>query len=386
MTNPNADTGMEKNSCILVADDNEVNQKITQLMLQKAGYRVDVVENGQQAVETCRQNHYDLILMDIKMPLMDGYEATKKIRNAEGGMWNKIGKNSDLKSEIRNHKSEIERLPIIAMTAHAMAGDEQKSIKAGMNDHVTKPIDPGQLFAALQKWIKPGEKIIERQQPPVPTKHPESDQTVPNEEALPESLPGFDLAAGLKRLMGNKCLYRKLLVDFGTKYVETASEIRKAIDAKDFEQIHSLIHNLKGLAGNLEAGDLQAAAVEMEKLVKGQTDKTISDKELNQKFAELEKAINRALEAVQTLGLPAEEKIVEPSAEWLAEVPVEQVKEATDRIKTAVELGDVMKIKSIAEELKSESDAVAPLCDELIRLADDFDFDGIQKIVLQLDR
>ena len=89
--------------------------------------------------------------------------------------------------------------------------------------------------------------------------------------------------------MGSDCR-RKLLVDFGTKYVETASEIRKAIDANDFEQIHSLIHNLKGLAGNLEAGDIQAAAVEMEKLVKGHGDKTISNKELNQKFAELEKA------------------------------------------------------------------------------------------------
>jgi signal transduction histidine kinase/DNA-binding response OmpR family regulator/HPt (histidine-containing phosphotransfer) domain-containing protein len=391
---------------VLLVEDNEINQQVALEILQGAGLNVTVANNGKEGVDAATKNQYDAILMDIQMPVMDGYEATKRIRDwevgmreeevgsrkaevgigkSESGMRNKIRENSDLKSEIRNHKSEIKSVPIIAMTAHAMAGDEQKSIKAGMNDHVTKPIDPGQLFAALQKWIKPGEKIIERQQPPVPTKHPESDQTVPNEEALPESLPGFDLAAGLKRLMGNKCLYRKLLVDFGTKYVETASEIRKAIDAKDFEQIHSLIHNLKGLAGNLEAGDLQAAAVEMEKLVKGQTDKTISDKELNQKFAELEKAINQALEAVQTLGLPAEEKIVEPSAEWLAEVPVEQVKEATDRIKTAVGLGDVMKIKSIAEELKSESDAVAPFCDELIRLADDFDFDGIQKIVLQLD-
>ena len=115
---------------------------------------------------------------------------------------------------------------------------------------------------------------------------PEPDQAVPDEAALPESLAGFDLAAGLERLMGNKRLYRKLLVDFGTKYTETAREIREALDAKDFEQAHSLVHNLKGLAGNLEAKDLQAATVEMEKLVKGQTEKTASDEELNLKFAE----------------------------------------------------------------------------------------------------
>jgi HPt (histidine-containing phosphotransfer) domain-containing protein len=174
-------------------------------------------------------------------------------------------------------------------------------------------------------------------------------------------------------------------MDFGTKYTETALEIREALDAKDFEKAHSLVHNLKGLAGNLEATDLQAAAVEMEKLVKGDQKETPSDNLLNQKFRELEKAINQALEAVQTLGIPAEEKIIEPSTEWLAEVPVELLKEVSDRIKAAAEMGDVMKIKSIADELKSGSDAVAPFCDELVRLAEDFDFDSIQKFMLKLN-
>ena len=276
-------------------------------------------------------------------------------------------------------------IPIIAMTAHAMAGDEEKSLEAGMNGHVTKPIDPDQLFATLQKWIKPSEKRAQVQQPEVPVERTsEADKVVPEEDELPESLPGFDLAAGLSRLMGNKRLYRKLLVDFGTKYTETASEIREALDANDFEQAHSLVHNLKGLAGNLEATDLQTAAVEMEKLVKGDQKETPSTKQLDQKFTELKKAIDQALEAVQTLGLPAEEKISGTSAEWLAEVPVEQVKEVTDRIKAAAEMGDVIQIKSIAEELKSESDAMAPFCDELVRLADDFDFDGIQKFLTRI--
>jgi len=135
----------------------------------------------------------------------------------------------------------------------------------------------------------------------------------------------------------------------------------------------------------MEAGDLQAAAVEMEKLVKGHGDKTISNKELNQKFAELEKAINQALEAVQTIGPTAEKKTIASSKEAIASVPPELIKKATDSIKAAAGMGDVMKIKSIAEELKTESDAMAPFCDDLIRLADDFDFDGIQKIVLELD-
>ena len=127
-----------------------------------------------------------------------------------------------------------------------------------------------------------------------------------------------------------------------------------ALDAKDFEQAHSLVHNLKGLAGNLEATDLQAAAVGMEKLVKGQTKETPSNKQLNQKFMELENALDQALDAVQSLGLPAEEKTIEPSGDWSAEVPLELVKEITESIKTAADMGDVMQIKTIAEELKSE--------------------------------
>ena len=156
------------------------------------------------------------------------------------------------------------------MTAHAMAGDEQKSLDAGMSGHVTKPIDPDQLFATLQKWIKPVAERTVVQESTVRDTPAEDRQTMSVADDLPQSLPGFDLAAGLVRLMGNKRLYRKLLLDLGANYGEAAGEIREALAADDFNRAHSLIHNLKGLAGNLAATDLQAAAVEMEKLVKGQ--------------------------------------------------------------------------------------------------------------------
>jgi HPt (histidine-containing phosphotransfer) domain-containing protein len=266
-----------------------------------------------------------------------------------------------------------------------MAGDDKKSIEAGMNDHVTKPIDPDQLFATLQKWIKPTAERAVVQKPRLLDTPSEPVQAVADENELPESLPGFDLTSGLKRLRGNKRLYRKLLVDFGTKYTETASEVRAALDAKDFKQVHSLVHNIKGLAGNLEAIDLQAAAVAMEKLVKGDQKETLFNNQLEQKFMELEKAVNQALEAVQTLGRPAEEKIIEPSTDWRTEVPLERLKEVADHINTAAEMGDVTQIKSIAEELKSVNDALTPFCDKIIQLAEDFDFDGIQKFVLELD-
>jgi two-component system sensor histidine kinase/response regulator len=385
---------------VLLVEDNEINQQVAMEILQGAGLNVTVANNGQEGVDAAKRNQYDAILMDIQMPVMDGYTASREIRkwengmrNAECGMRNKDEEKSDLKSEIRNLKSEIKRLPIIAMTAHAMAGDEARSLQAGMDGHVTKPIDPDQLFATLLKWIKP---VAERAAapkslpasggPPVLDAPPEPDQALSAEDELPESLSGFNLAAGLTRLMGNKRLYRKLLLDFGANYGGVAAEIRQALAAGDFEQAHSLVHNIKGLAGNLEATDLQAAAVKIEKLVKGQSQETVSEKDLQENIAELENSLNRALDAVQTLGPPAEEKIIEPSAKWLAEVPVEQVKEVVNRIKAAAEMGDVTQIKSIAEELKSEFDAMETFCDELVRLAEDFDFDGIQRLILELER
>ncbi|CAB1077590.1 hypothetical protein D1AOALGA4SA_5376 [Olavius algarvensis Delta 1 endosymbiont] len=272
------------------------------------------------------------------------------------------------------------------MTAHAMAGDEAKSLEAGMDDHITKPIDPDKLFATLQKWIRPASERADDRSPPLPDAIPEPEPTPPAEDGLPESLPGFDLEAGLKRLGGNQRLYRKLLFDFGSDYGDAGGQIKDALAAGDFDQAHSLVHNIKGLAGNLEAGDLQAAAVAMEKLVKGRSPEGGSDEELTRISTQLETAIAQALEAVQTLGLPAEKQNPEALVNWRADLPAEQVKEISERIKAAADMGDVMQVASIAEDLKSATPAMAPFSEELIRLADDFDLDGIQSFMSEFDR
>jgi HPt (histidine-containing phosphotransfer) domain-containing protein len=185
--------------------------------------------------------------------------------------------------------------------------------------------------------------------------------------------------------MGNKTLYRKLLLDFGANYGGAANEIRAALAVGDFEQAHSQVHNLKGLAGNLEATQLLAASVEMEKLVKGQTAETASEKELNQKFSDLENALGHALGAVRPLGSTVEKKAIDNREGLGASVSPELNKKVVDHIKEAADMGDVAQIKSISEKLMNESDDAAPFCDELVKLADDFDFDGIQKLILDLD-
>jgi signal transduction histidine kinase/CheY-like chemotaxis protein len=349
---------------VLLVEDNEINQQVAQEILQGAGLIVTVVNDGQEGVNAAMQHPYDVILMDIQMPVMDGYTASREIRN--------------LKSEIRN-------VPIIAMTAHAMAGDENKSLEAGMNGHVTKPIDPDQLFSTLQKWIKPSEKRVQVQQPEVPVEHPESDQAVPEEEELPASLLGFDLTDGLKRLQGNKRLYRKLLLNFATDYCEAANDIRTALDAKDFEQTHSLVHNLKGLAGNLAATELQAAAVNLEKLVKGVEKKAPPAKELNLKFSDLKNALNQTLESAQSLGASAEENVCKLSGEEIAAIPAELGQDIAKRIRDAAEMGDVTTLNAIAAEIKTHSDSCVPLSKQIIQMAEDFDLDGIQKLADDLD-
>jgi HPt (histidine-containing phosphotransfer) domain-containing protein len=267
-----------------------------------------------------------------------------------------------------------------------MAGDAEKSIAAGMSDHVTKPIDPERLFATLQKWIRPDKTraVDEQQTQPAATEPPAT--KVSEAEGLPESLPGFDLADGLNRLQGNKKLYRQLLLDLGTKYAGIADDIRQALNAKNFEQAHSLVHNLKGLAGNLAATDLQAAAVEMEKGVKDAPKKGFSEEKLNQTFAELKKALQAALDSVRVLGPLTAEQTKQPPSAALAEIPAELAKEAADRIREAAEMGDVTRIKTIAEEFRSKSEAFAPIADRFIQLAEDFDFDEISKLADESDK
>jgi HPt (histidine-containing phosphotransfer) domain-containing protein len=271
------------------------------------------------------------------------------------------------------------------MTAHAMAGDEDKSLQAGMNGHVTKPIDPDQLFATLQKWIQPSEKRIQVPQPEIPVESAESDTIAPEEAELPESLPGFDLSDGLTRLQGNKKLYRKLLLSFATDYDAAANDIRVALNAEDFDHAHSLIHNLKGLAGNLAAKDLQAASIDLEKLVKGVEKKIPPAGDLDLKFSELENALKRALESVQSLGASAEENGRKLSDEEITAIPSELAKDIAKRIRDAAQMGDVMTLNAIAAEIKTYSDSCGPLGNQIVQMAEDFDLDGIQKLADALD-
>jgi CheY-like chemotaxis protein len=399
-----ADLQSIRGARVLLVEDNDINQQVAKEILEGAGLLVSLANNGKEAVEAVQKDRYDAVLMDVQMPVMDGYAATRKIRewevgmqNSEGGRRNKIGKDSDLKSEIRDPKSKIKDLPIIAMTAHAMAGDEEKSFQAGMNDHVTKPIEPDRLFATLKKWIGsdkergeirlPETEISKGTGPDTFADQPGPEPVTLDEDFFPQTLPGFDLAAGLQRLQGNSKLYKKLLFDFVKNYSDLAVEIQNALGTGDLDQAHSLIHNLKGVSGNLAATDLQAAAIDMEKLVKTRDKKSVSSSnELDQKLSKLESVLKETLQTVQRLGPVATPQAPELYGDATISLPSGIAREAAERIRDAADMGDVTQLKAIAEELASQKDVLAPVAQKIIHLAEEFDFDGITKLATELEK
>jgi PAS domain S-box-containing protein len=361
---------------VLLVEDNEINQQVAMEILSGAGVTVTVACNGQEALDLVRANAYDAVLMDVQMPVMDGYAATRRIRELEA---KQPSPTSDL-------QPPPGRLPIIAMTAHAMAGDQEKSIAAGMNDHITKPIDPGQLFGTLAKWIghregaqKPAEAS------PAQTGPQGKDPALP-EKTLPDALPEFDLADGLQRLMGNRALYRKLLVNFATQYAHAGKDLRKALDVGDFEKAHGLVHAIKGVAGNLAAKDLQQQSVALEKLVKpaAAAGPPPADS-LNPAFEAFQGSLGRALDAVASM-MPAAAEPAAPAETAAGSLPPALAQEAAARLKEAAELGDVSGLAAICSELASASEAFAPYAAKAARLADDFDFDGVLKLARELEK
>ncbi len=233
-TSDNAALESIQNARVLLAEDNPINQQVAVEMLEQAGMIVTVAANGQEALRAVNEGAFDLILMDLQMPKMDGYEATREIRRDE----------------------RLKDTPIIAMTAHAMSGVREKCLAAGMNGHLAKPIDPDEITATLVKQIKPGQR-----EPALPNL---DKQPQPESPDLPARLPGLDMDDALKRLGGNRKLLKKLLINFVDDYADASQQLRQALDNGDMDFIKRFAHTIKGVAGNLGAQELSGIAAELE--------------------------------------------------------------------------------------------------------------------------
>ena len=235
---------------ILLVEDNELNQEVAAGLLTEGGFRVDIADNGQIAVERVQQTAYDLVLMDMQMPVLDGVSATREIRQWPG----------------------CAALPIVAMTANAMQQDKERCLAAGMNDFITKPIEPDELWAALQRWIKPPLAGVQAGAASPPVALSDAD--------LPGDIAGLDVAAGLRRARGKPTLYLSFLRRFVANQTPVAEAIRAALDRDDWATAERLAHTAKGVAGAIGAAGVQDAAAALERAIQQRQPRSRLDERL----------------------------------------------------------------------------------------------------------
>jgi PAS domain S-box-containing protein len=221
---------------VLVVEDNEINQQIAVELLSAAGAIASVAANGAIAVQMVQEAAYDLVLMDLQMPEMDGFEATRLIRALPGR----------------------EQLPIIATTAHAMVEEQQRCLDSGMNDHISKPIDPEAMFGTLGKWFK------------TVTPPATAPAAMRQSGTWPVTAP-LATDEGLRRASGTRALYHRLLESYLESQGEAAARIGEALRRGDPPQAQLLAHTLKGVAGNLGAREVYAQAAELEAALRDPT-------------------------------------------------------------------------------------------------------------------
>jgi two-component system sensor histidine kinase/response regulator len=293
---------------VLVVEDNEINQQVARENLEGYGLVVEVAANGRQAIQLLTDLNYqfDMVLMDLQMPEMDGFEATRLIR--------------------AEHSKDT--LPVIAMTAHTLQSEVQRCLDEGMNDCVAKPVDPDRLREVLIRWIKP--RTVEN--------IPLDTHTDTREPVQPDSeIPGIDMPVAMKRLMGNRRLLERLLRDFVRDYAGICSQIVQALDSGDPGSVGSILHSMKGVAGNLAASAVYDIVVSLEEAIR------LKDRaRMDQLLVKLGNAMNTIVESAKQL-LPEGEDLVKP-----VQIADRAILNPAELTRPIIELDNLLKSNNLA--------------------------------------
>jgi PAS domain S-box-containing protein len=328
---------------VLLVEDNDTNQEIALELLNQAGVVAEVANNGREALEMLEKSEFDGVLMDMQMPVMDGVTATRAIRG----------------------QRRLEGLPVIAMTANAMAGDRERCLEAGMNDHIAKPVNVQEMFTTMAKWITAREAVEE----PVPVASGDAGGTLP-------AVEGVDTAAGLARVAGNERLYARLLERFGREQGGFAARVRESMDRGDVEGVVRLAHTLKGVAGNLGARRIAAAAKELEQACGNDADSA----RLATLLAGVEEALEPTMAAIEVWG-----GAVEAPAEQHAVAAPADLASILDRLQELLEHYDAEAVDAIGELEQAGTHTIRR--EDVRRLrqrVDDFDFDQALEVLASI--
>jgi PAS domain S-box-containing protein len=338
---------------VLLTEDNVINQQIATELLESVGVHVEIANNGKEAVDKVMAggspSPYDVVFMDLQMPEMDGYQATARIRA----------------------DPRFAKLPIIAMTAHALVEERLRCLDAGMNDHLSKPIDPDALFTTLSRWAPPKDQNAKSEAAGIA-----SQGTVAfggtgrtNEDVAIPEIEGVDVPDGLRRLAGNRRLYLNLIEQFAKKQGEASGQITTALAGGDRQLAERVAHTVKGVAGNLGIKQIQTSAERLERAIR--------ENDVNEQTALVEfqsllshqvEAIERALGTVGALATDTQSD---------APFNREATGAAVARLKALLEASD----GDASEAFLSLESILAgkvpkPRLDALSTAINDFDFDG----------
>ena len=345
---PAAPMARYENARVLLVEDNELNREVALGLLREAGIEADQAENGEEALRRCAGRDYDLVLMDMQMPVMDGLTATRALRADQ------------------RHA----RTPIVAMTANAMAADRQACLDAGMNDHIGKPIDPGQLAGALATWL--GARIAATESHNVHGGTSMAGSGVSGDIDF-SSLTLLDTAAGLKFALGKSSLYARILRKFTDGQADAPARIAAALDRGDRKAAEIDAHTLKGLAAQIGATDLRAAA---EALERGIRDGMARDR-LDALLAEAEALLGPVLAALRSFfAQRAAQKESVPAGAAEAPRAREDAVQALARLQALLRADD---FASLQEWERSEAVLRAvwgSACDGIGRAIEEFDYTG----------
>ncbi|UCU97308.1 response regulator [Acidovorax radicis] len=334
---------------VLLVDDNDLNQQVGSELLTGAGMVVEVADNGQIALDMLTRAPYDVVLMDMQMPVMDGLTATRLLRG----------------------NPQWAELPVLAMTANAMSRDRDRCLEAGMNGHLAKPIDPNELFASLLRWVKP--RAVAQEDPATALAIAASEPT-PDLAPCPDALQrigGLDVKAGLRRVLDKRPAYESLLRKFVAGQAVAVQTARAALAAHQPDNAQRAMHTLKGTAATIGAGPLAELAHAAEQAI-GQNAPATTLEALLQPVDTACKALIAALQTA----LPLENEPDTYGADSAASAPIDTAaaQQLLDRLEALLADDDSEAIELFNAEASALRSLLGPALPPMKRALDSYDF------------